>query len=85
VLDAIEHVVLPLDAAAAFELLVQFIECDGALCEGAHDVDWEVECAIERAIELLLACAKNLPEAQVQPTLERLRARDNYGLRGGLI
>lgn len=80
VLDAIEHVVLPLDSAVAFELLAQFVECDGPLCEGSHDVDFE----IERAIRLLRALAQGLPRAQVQPVLERLRARDDYGLRGGL-
>lgn len=83
-LDAIEYVVLPLDSAVAFELLAQFIECDGPLCEGAHDVDFEIELVIERAIRLLLALAEGLPEAQVQSVLERLRAKDDYGLRGGL-
>lgn len=83
-LDAIEYVVLPLDSAAAFELLAQFIECDGPLCEGAHDVDFEIELVIGRAIRLLLALALGMPEAQVQPVLERLRAKDDYGLRAGL-
>lgn len=81
VLDAIEHVVLPRDAARALRLLEQFYECEGEIADGSFGDDFGLSCLFERAARLFQAASEALPAAEVDALRERLLAHDDCGLR----
>jgi len=85
IVDSIERLVLPLDANAAFELLVALFEADGVAMENCRDYHWEVECAYERAAGLMAQAATLLPRADVEARVKALVAGDGYELRAGLV
>lgn len=84
ILDAIEIVLLPKNPTAAIEMLVQLIEGDANVAEQCFEDDFGAQQAFGRACDLLRSAARNLPIAAVQPILDRLRSRDDYGLRSRL-
>jgi hypothetical protein len=49
IVDSIERLVLPLDAGAAFDLLVTLFEADGLAMENCREHHWAAQCAYERA------------------------------------
>ncbi len=81
VLDAIEHVVLPRDAAGALRLLERFYECEGEIAEGSFGDDFGLSCLFDRAARLFQAAGGALPAAEIDALRERLLAHDDYGLR----
>ena len=81
VLDAIEHVVLPRDAAAALRLLERFYESEGQIAEGSFGDDFGLSCLFERAARLFQAASGARPAAEADALRERLLAHDDYGLR----
>lgn len=81
VLDAIEHVVLPRDAAGALRLLERFYECEGEIADGSFGDDFGLSCLFERAGRLFQAAGGPVPAAEVDALRERLLAHDDYGLR----
>lgn len=84
ILDSIESLVLPVDAGAAFALIVSLIERDGDAMELCGDHHYSVVAALNRAIGLVASAGRALPEAQVRRTLERLIMEDAYGTREAL-
>jgi hypothetical protein len=84
ILDSIEHLVLPVAPAAAFDLLVRVIEADGAALETCGDDDWEVSCAYERVAHLMAVATKTLPRTTVDDRIRALIANDDYGVRAAL-
>jgi hypothetical protein len=86
IVDSVERLVLPIDANAAFELLVAVFEADQVAMENCGEHDWEVACAYKRAVGLMAEAAKNLPRSEVE---ERVKALidgdgDGYGVRAEL-
>lgn len=81
VLDAIEHVVLPSDAAGAVRLLERFYECEREIVDGSFGDDIGLSQVFERAATLFHAAAGRLTTAKVDALRERLLAHDDYGLR----
>jgi hypothetical protein len=81
IVESIESLVLPVDANAAFELLVAVFEADGVAMENCGEHDWEVECAYRRAVEVMAEAAKSLPAVEVGEKIRALVAGDSYGLR----
>lgn len=81
VLDAIEHVVLPRDAAGALRLLERFYECEREIADGSFGDDFGLSRLFERAARLFHAAGGELPTAEVDALRERLLAHDDYGLR----
>jgi hypothetical protein len=84
IVESIESLVLPVDAKAAFELLVAVFEADGKAMENCLDHHWEGECAFERAAGVMLEAAKAVPRAEVEEKLAELMAVDSYGVRESL-
>ena len=82
--DSIERLVLPVDAQAAFELLVALFEADGVAMENCGDHDWEVACAYQRAAKVMAEVVKSLPRAAVAETVKALMGGDGYGVRAEL-
>jgi hypothetical protein len=85
IVDAIETLLLPTHAEAAFDLLVQLFERDGEAmenCAGHHDT---VTNALERAAALMAQVAPSLPAQPLRMTLRRLIAQDGYGTRRSLV
>jgi hypothetical protein len=76
--------VLPIDANAAFELLAAVFDEDAAAMENCGEHDWEVACAYERAVVVMVAAASNLPRARVEERVTALIERDRYGMRAQL-
>jgi hypothetical protein len=63
--DSIASLVLPVDPAAAFALLVAMFRRDAAAMEQCGDHHWEVELAYRRAAELLAKAAASMPAIEV--------------------
>lgn len=82
-IEAIELVVLPTDARAAFELLTRLIESDGEVAQ--HTGDAWLQPTFERACEAWLRAANAIPKGEVTPVLGRLRSADELGLRRRLM
>lgn len=82
--DSIASLVLPVDPAAAFELLVAMFRRDAAAMEQCGDHHWNVEVAYRRAAELLAKAAASMPATKVAEIIRELMADDQYGVRGGL-
>jgi hypothetical protein len=80
-LEAIETLVLPVDAERAFELLVELFERDGDAMEGCGDHHDSVAIAFERASDLIGVASLRLPREEVLAVLRRLVANDDYGTR----
>ena len=80
-LEAIEILVLPVDAGRAFELLVLLTERDGEAMECCGDHHDTVAGAIERAADLIERAIRALPREEVLVVLKRLAATDEYGTR----
>ena len=49
IVDSVERLVLPVDAPAAFRLLVALFEADGVAMENCREYGWQVACAYRRA------------------------------------
>lgn len=81
VLDAVEHIVLPRDAAGALRLLERFYESEREIADGSFGDDFGLSCLFERAARLFHAAAGQLATAEVDDLRERLLAHDDYGLR----
>ncbi|MGH8254652.1 MAG: hypothetical protein ACRET0_00355 [Steroidobacteraceae bacterium] len=81
VLDAIEHVVLPRDAAGALRLLERFYDSEREIADGSFGDDFGLSCVFERAARLFQAAGGALPAAEVDALRERLLAHDDYGFR----
>jgi len=81
IVESIEALVLPVDANAAFQLLVAAFEADGLAMENCGEHHYEVACAFERAAELMARAAKGMPEAEVASKVRELMAVDGYGVR----
>jgi hypothetical protein len=84
ILDSIEHLLLPVDSTAAFDMLVAVFEADAIAMENCGDHDWEVSCAYERAARLMDTTAKSLPRGIVAGRLRELIVNDGYGMRAVL-
>lgn len=84
IVESIETLVLPVDDKRAFGLLVDVFEADGVAMENCGDHDWDVQCAYQRAVEVMAVAAKALPLAVVEETIAQLMAGDAYGVRGRL-
>ena len=80
-LEAIETLVLPVNAARAFELLVELFLRDGDAMEGCGDYHDSVSNAFERAADLIAVAARGLPREEGLSVLQRLVANDDYGTR----
>ena len=76
--------VLPKDSQRAFDLLVLVIQSDGDAMESCGDHDFEVSCAIDRAIELIAQLVPALSHDVVQAALRSLAESDGYGTRSKL-
>ena len=85
ILDAIETLVLPSDPRQAFDLLVLLVERHGDAIEQCADHDYTVQCALERATELMARAGPSLPRSDPRATLERLISEDHYGAREPLV
>lgn len=81
VLDAIEHVVLPREGAAALRLLELFCESEREIAGGSFGDEFGLSCLFERAGRLFQAAGEVLPAAEVDALRERLLTHDDYGLR----
>lgn len=81
IVESIESLVLPVNPHLAFDLLVTVFEADGRAMENCGDYHWEVECAFERAAEVLAEAAKSLPAVEVKEKIKALMAVDSYGVR----
>jgi hypothetical protein len=84
IVDSIDRLVLLVDPAAAFELLVAVFERDGLAMEECGDHHWEVEMAFERAAKVMAVAAKSLPAAAVAERVRALMANEGYGVRAAL-
>lgn len=84
IVDSVERLVLPVDAKAAFGLLVALFEADGVAMENCREHDGEVACAYLRAARLMAEAAKSLPRAAVAEPVKALMDQDGYGMRAGL-
>ena len=84
ILDSIERLLMPVDSAAAFAMLVAVFEADAIAMENCGDHDWEVSCAYERAAQLMGTAAMSLPCTTVAEKLRDLIANDGYGERSPL-
>jgi hypothetical protein len=84
ILNSIEHLLLPVDSTAAFDMLVAVFEADAVAMENCGDHDWEVSRAYERAARLMDTTAKSLPRGTVAGRLRELIANDGYGMRVAL-
>lgn len=82
--DSIASLVLPVDPAAAFELLVAVFKRDAAAMEQCGDHHWDGEVAYRRAAELLAKAAASVPAAAVTEIIRELMADDQFGVRGSL-
>lgn len=81
VLDAIEHVVLPRDAAGALRLLERFYECEREIVDESFGDDLGLSGVFERTARLFHAAAGRLETPEVDAFRERLLAHDDFGLR----
>jgi hypothetical protein len=81
IVESIETLVLPVDANAAFRLLVLVFEVDGLALENCGEHHYEVACAYERAAQVMTRAAKGMPEAEVAAKVGELVAGDGYGVR----
>lgn len=81
VLEAIEHVVLPRDAAGALRLLERLYESEPAIVDGSLGDDDGPSRLFERAAGLFHTAGRRLPAVEVETIRGRLMARDDYGLR----
>jgi hypothetical protein len=79
--NPIERLVLPVDPKTAFELLVALFTADGVAMENCGEHDWEVECAYQRAAEVMTTVARSLPDGDVAEKIRALMAVDSYGVR----
>jgi hypothetical protein len=79
--ESIESLVLRVNPRLAFDLLVTVFEADGTAMENCGDHHWEVECAFERAAEVMVEASKSLPAAEVKEKINALMAVDSYGVR----
>ena len=61
IVDSVKRLVLPVDAEAAFHLLVALFEADGVAMENCREHDWAVACAYQRAARVMAKAAKSLP------------------------
>jgi hypothetical protein len=84
IVDSVERLVLPVDAKAAFHLLVALFEADGVAMENCREHDWEVACAYQRAARVMAEAAKSLRRAAVAEAVKALIDEDGYGLRAEL-
>ena len=84
ILDSIESLVLPVDAHAAFALIVSLIERDGDAMELCGDQHYSVVAAVNRAIRLVAEAGRSLPQDELRRTIERLIVEDAYGTREAL-
>lgn len=84
IVDSVERLVLPVDAEAAFHLLVALFEADGVAMENCREHDWAVACAYQRAARVMAEAAKSLPRAVVAEQVKALIDQDGYGLRAEL-
>ena len=82
--DSIERLVVPVDANAAFELLVALFEADGVAMENCGEHHWEVACAYQRAAKVMAEVVKSLPRAVVEASVNALMGQDGYGVRAEL-
>lgn len=85
ILDVIETAVLPVNASAALDLIVQLMDCDGTVFESANDSDGIISEVFRRACELFADAAKGVPSGVSLPVLKRLVAEDGYGARAYLL
>jgi hypothetical protein len=85
IVDSVERLVLPKYPKAAFELLVAMFEADEVAMENCGECDWEVACAYQRAVDVMVQAAKNLPRAEVAVQVKALVDRDEYGMRATLV
>lgn len=81
IVESIESLMLPVDAKTAFDLLVAIFEADGVTMEECGEHHWEVECAYERAAQVMVRAAKSVPAAEVENTIKALMGADSYGVR----
>jgi hypothetical protein len=72
-LDAIERLMLPVDA--------RLMESDGVAMENCGEHDFDAACAFETAAALIGRAARSLPAAPVQAAVRALLADDTYGVR----
>lgn len=84
IVESIGSLVLPIDPAAAFELLSTVFEQDGEALEQCGDHHSEVEVALQRAADLMAEAAKSLPAAVVTERVRALVVNDDYGMRTAL-
>lgn len=80
-LDAIETIVLPVDAAATVQLLERFYEREAQVVDGSFDDEPGLSRLFERAAQLFQRAGAGLPVLEVEPIRLRLLARDDYGWR----
>jgi len=80
-LEAIETLVLPVDAERALELLVELFKRDGDALEGCGDHHDRVAMAFERASDLIGVASNGLPREEVLAALQRLVENDEYCTR----
>jgi hypothetical protein len=84
ILDGIESLVLSVDPATAFGLLVKAFEADAVAMENCGDRHFDVEHVFRRAAELMTAACKAVPEHEALAKISALLAVDCYGVRQGL-
>jgi hypothetical protein len=76
--------VLRVNSKAAFELLLKAIKADHEAMENCGDHDWEVQCALKRAAELLVEAGKGMPQEEAAAVVKELMANDGYGVQRAL-
>jgi len=84
ILDSIEHLLLPVECAAAFEMLATLFEADAKAMENCDEDDREVTCAYKRAAHMMGIAAQFLPPETVADKISELIANDGYGVRAAL-
>jgi hypothetical protein len=52
--------------------------------ENCGEHDWEVECAFQRAVGVMVEAAKAVPRAEMEEKIAELMTVDSYGVRGSL-
>ena len=84
IVDSIERLVLPVDATAAFQLLVTLFEADSVAMENCGEHDWDEACAYRQARDVMAKAARRVPRTEVEKAISALMQSDGYGLRAGL-
>jgi len=84
ILDAIDMLVLPDAPRAAFDLLVELIECDRIGIEICNDMDFELQTECDRAAGLVERAFEADPATALLDRLEALVEEDDYGVRAEL-